>query len=122
MVKPFLSKANRYRSEEAVSTYHFGQVQVKMTSRCNLSCRTCLYPTYAHQWIQLDLNVDHFNRVLDVASKCDSIHLQVWGESLLRDDIVHRIRDVIHALGQPTLGSNGTIMSARLANPKISEY
>ncbi|GAB6906450.1 radical SAM protein [Desulfosarcina cetonica] len=99
----------------AAAEHHFGQVQVEMTSRCNLRCRTCLYPTYARQWIPLDLNMAHFNRVLDVAPQCDAIHLQGWGESLLRDDIVHRIRDVTHARGQPTLGSNGTIMSAQLA-------
>lgn len=98
----------------------WGQIQVEMTSRCNLRCRTCLYPVYEDRWIIKDLSSDAFAKLLATARRVDSIHLQGWGETLLRPDTAQRIRDLHGSGTQPTLSSNGTIMTTATAGALIA--
>lgn len=93
----------------------WGQIHVEMTSRCNLRCRTCLYPAFEERWLQEDLSADAFQRIVDIAAACDSIHLQGWGEPLLRDDLGACIKAIRLAGGRPCAGTNGTLMTGRTA-------
>ena len=64
----------------------YNHIQLELTSRCNLRCRTCIYGHYPERWVSTDLSPDVYDRVMDVAPRTRSIHLQGWGESLLRED------------------------------------
>ena len=60
-----------------------------------------------------------FNRVMDVAPRTRSIHLQGWGESLLREDCPELIARAKGAGLAVSLSSNGSIMSPALARALI---
>ena len=97
----------------------YNHIQLELTSRCNLRCRTCIYGHYPERWVATDLASAVFDRVMDVAPRTRSIHLQGWGESLLRDDcpqLVARAKDAGLAV---SLSSNGSIMSSALAHGLI---
>ncbi|MEW6351769.1 MAG: radical SAM/SPASM domain-containing protein [Thermodesulfobacteriota bacterium] len=89
----------------------FKNVQVEVTSRCNLRCRTCLYASFEPQWKSQDLSPWAFERILEVAHRCDSLHLQGWGETLLRDDVPDLICRAKRCGSRVTLSSNGTLPS-----------
>ena len=97
----------------------WGQIQVEMTSCCNLRCKTCLYPAYEEQWIQKDLSPQAFARLLTIAPQADSVHLQGWGETLLRQDTARCIAELHQSGTRPTLGSNGSAMTDRAAGELI---
>jgi len=97
----------------------WGQVQVEMTSRCNLRCATCLYPAYEDRWRPEDLSSGVFSKLLKIAHRCDSVHLQGWGETLMRGDTAQRIADLRRVGTRPTLGSNGSTMTPEAARELI---
>jgi MoaA/NifB/PqqE/SkfB family radical SAM enzyme len=92
---------------------------MELTSRCNLRCRTCLYPHYESQWMARDLSQRVFERLLVSAPPCSTIHLQGWGESLLRSDVASCIEAVAGAGIKATLSSNGSRMTPELARNLI---
>ncbi len=97
----------------------FGNLQVEVSSRCNLRCRTCIAHELHGQWQAEDLSPEVFARIEEIAPRCRSIHLQGWGESLLRDDLPQLVRRLKARGCLVTLSSNGTIMNAALARALI---
>ncbi len=97
----------------------YSSIQVEVTSRCNLCCRTCMYAYFGHCWDARDMSDRVLDRVLEAAPQCGAMHLQGWGESLLRDDCVGMVQRVKKAGCQVSLSSNGTIMTERLAKDLI---
>ncbi len=97
----------------------YGHVQVEATSRCNLRCRTCLAHTMESRWSSIDLSERSFARLVEIAHRCKSIHLQGWGETLLRGDCT----DLVHRLkkqgAKVSLSSNGTVMEPKQAQNLI---
>lgn len=89
--------------------FRFGSIQVEITSRCNLRCRTCLYAYFEPQWVPRDMSRRVLDRIFAIADRCRSIHLQGWGESLLRPDLAEIARTITKAGGRVTLSTNGTI-------------
>lgn len=97
----------------------YNHIQLELTSRCNLRCRTCIYGHYPERWVAADLAPEHFERVMDVAPRTRSIHLQGWGESLLREDCPELIARAKGAGLAVSISSNGSIMSPALARALI---
>lgn len=97
----------------------YNHLQIELTSRCNLRCRTCLYGHYPERWVESDLPPSIMGRLLDTAPRVRSIHLQGWGESLLREDCAAVIARVKQAGPAVSLSSNGSMMSPALANALI---
>ena len=97
----------------------YNHIQLEPTSRCNLRCRTCLHGHYPERWVERDLAAVVFERVLAVAPRTRSIHLQGWGESLLREDCPELISRTKQAGPAVSISSNGSIMSAKLARALI---
>jgi len=106
-------------SSDAGQAPRFGNLQVEVSSRCNLRCRTCVAHELHDQWRAQDLSATAFARIEQIAPRCGSIHLQGWGESLLRDDLPELVRRLKAQGCQVTLSSNGTIMNAALARALI---
>ena len=98
----------------------YNHLQIELTSRCNLRCRTCLYGHYPERWVETDLPISLLDRILDLAPRIRSIHLQGWGESLLREDCVTLIKRVKQAGPVVSLSSNGGVMTAGLARDLIA--
>jgi MoaA/NifB/PqqE/SkfB family radical SAM enzyme len=96
-----------------------GQIQLELTSRCNLRCRTCLYPHYESQWMARDLSQRLFDCLLASAPPCAAMHLQGWGESLMRPDVAGCIQAVAGTGIKATLSSNGSHMTPELARDLI---
>lgn len=84
-------------------------MQVEVTSRCNLRCLTCVYHYFESSWQARDLPETAFQRILDIAHRCDSVHLQGWGETLLREDTPELIARIKNTGAQVSLSSNGTV-------------
>lgn len=97
----------------------YNHIQLELTSRCNLRCRTCIYGHYPERWVSTDLSPDVYDRVMDVAPRTRSIHLQGWGESLLREDCPELIARAKGAGLAVSISSNGSIMSSTLARALI---
>lgn len=107
------------KPEAAGKSKLWGQLQVEMTSRCNLRCRTCLYSRFEDQWVPQEMDAEVFAALLEVAPQAEGIHLQGWGESLLRNDLPESVAAVKAAGSTPTLSTNGTIMTSALAKALI---
>ena len=99
--------------------YRYNHIQVEITSRCNLRCRTCLYFYFEPQWVPEDLSETAFRQLCGVAPACRSIHLQGWGESLLRNDCTALIRRLAKEGTKVSVGTNGTIMNPDVAGALI---
>jgi len=97
----------------------YNHIQLELTSRCNLRCRTCVYGHYPERWVAADLAPAVFDRILAVASRTRSIHLQGWGESLLREDCPELIARMKQAGPAVSISSNGSVMSPTLARALI---
>jgi MoaA/NifB/PqqE/SkfB family radical SAM enzyme len=97
----------------------YNHIQLELTSRCNLRCRTCIYGHYPERWVSTDLAYAIFDRVMDVAPRTRSLHLQGWGESLLRDDCPALVAKAKGAGLAVSISSNGSIMSSALARNLI---
>jgi MoaA/NifB/PqqE/SkfB family radical SAM enzyme len=93
----------------------YNHLQVEVTSRCNLRCRTCLYGHYPERWVEADLSRENLDRLLEAAPRCRSVHLQGWGESLLRSDCAGLVGRMKKAGLMVSLSSNGSCMSSELA-------
>ncbi|MEA3230821.1 MAG: radical SAM/SPASM domain-containing protein [Thermodesulfobacteriota bacterium] len=104
---------------DAAKPYKYNHVQIEITSRCNLRCRTCLYFHFEPQWVPQDLSKKVFKRICEIAPRCRSIHLQGWGESLLRKDCFTLIRQLKKLGPKISLGSNGMVMDQDMAQDLI---
>lgn len=78
-----------------------------------------MYAYFERCWDARDVSDAVLERVLEVAPQCGAMHLQGWGETLLRDDCVELVQRVKQSGCQVSLSSNGTIMSERLAGNLI---
>ena len=97
----------------------YNHLQIELTSRCNLRCRTCLYGHYPERWVEADLPSVILDRLLDLAPRIRSVHLQGWGESLLREDCTALVERMKQAGPAVSLSSNGSAMTADLAHDLI---
>jgi MoaA/NifB/PqqE/SkfB family radical SAM enzyme len=97
----------------------YNHIQLELTSRCNLRCRTCLYGHYPERWVAADLAPAVFDRILAVAPRTRSVHLQGWGESFLREDCPELVARMKQAGPAVSISSNGSVMSPALARALI---
>lgn len=91
-------------------------LQIEITSRCNLRCKTCLYGHYPERWIPADLDDGLYAKILNAGGPLTSVHLQGWGESLLRADTPELVRRARQKGLVVSLSSNGTIADTGLAH------
>jgi len=65
--------------------------QVEITTRCPLSCRMCIRQGLPG-WIEADMSLADFRRLVPYFDDVGTIILQGWGEPLLNNDLVPIIR------------------------------
>ncbi len=95
-------------------------LQIEVSSRCNLRCITCLYGHYPERWVEADLQDTLYAKIIDAPGSLQSVHLQGWGESLLRSDMPVLVARARKAGLRVSLSSNGSIMDAELARALIA--
>ncbi|NJB69252.1 MoaA/NifB/PqqE/SkfB family radical SAM enzyme [Desulfobaculum xiamenense] len=97
----------------------FASIQAEPTSRCTLRCATCLRGNFPEQWVDADMPPRVLDALIDAAESCESMHLQGWGESLLRDDMPDIVRAVAKRGARPSLSTNGTHLSNKTARALV---
>jgi MoaA/NifB/PqqE/SkfB family radical SAM enzyme len=66
-------------------------IQIEVTSRCNASCTYCPRTVYRSHWINEDISLAIFERLLPVFTKTKMVHLQGWGEPFLHKDFFEMV-------------------------------
>jgi len=69
----------------------FEALQIEVTSRCCLKCEMCPRSALAHQWPEIDLSWEAFQRIVPVFGYVQHVHLQGWGEPLLHPRLAEMI-------------------------------
>jgi len=90
-------------------------LQIELTSRCNLSCQTCLRAIPGIDLQEQDLDPSTFHQLRPVLQQTGGVHLQGWGESMLLDDLPERIRWFKSQDCRVSFTTNGSLMTARQA-------
>lgn len=96
-------------------------IQLELTSRCNLSCKTCLKHDFEQVWQHHDLPETLYQKILaDLPDTVESIHLQGWGEPLLVPHIDQYIKEAKKRELQVSFTTNGSIMTEELAEKLVT--
>jgi MoaA/NifB/PqqE/SkfB family radical SAM enzyme len=96
------------------------KVYVELTSRCNLSCRTCI--RNAWQETQGEMNRETFDRLWDNLNHLPSrpdIIIGGFGEPLMMPDIVRMVAQLKSAAGKVELITNGMLLTRELSRELI---
>jgi MoaA/NifB/PqqE/SkfB family radical SAM enzyme len=97
-----------------------GYIQVEVTSRCNLSCAACPHGVQELTLADRELPRELFDRlVASTIRPGQRYHLQGWGEPLLRQDLPDLARSVADRGGLPSVTTNGTLVTSRLADSLV---
>lgn len=94
-------------------------LQIELTSRCNLNCTSCVRSHFHSQWQEWDLSEMALEKILSSISGSTSVHLQGWGEILLRRDVPLIVSRFKQKGCRVSISSNGTVMSHDLAGKLI---
>jgi len=108
------------RPDRLKNSFKFGNIQVEITSRCNLRCKTWLYAHFDPQWNARDMSDPVLSDIYAVAPECHAIHLQGWGESLLRQDLADIAHRITKTGCRVTLSTNGSVPDLRQAEDLVA--
>jgi len=90
-------------------------LQIELTSRCNLRCRTCLRAVPDIKLKEQDLSAAALRQLQPALRQTASVHLQGWGEAMLLQDMVERIRWFKAQDCMVSFTTNGSLMTKRQA-------
>jgi MoaA/NifB/PqqE/SkfB family radical SAM enzyme len=99
---------------------HYQYLQIELTSRCNLSCQTCLRAVPGLKLQEQDLAASALQRLQPSLQQTASVHLQGWGESMLLDDLPEQIRWFKSQGCRVSFTTNGTLLTPARATQLIS--
>jgi len=88
------------------------ELQLEVTSRCNLACTTCLR-TYTPLAPDATLGFEDYRRIVSDLPQLARITFQLNGESTLAPDLFDMIADASHRGITTILNTNGTLLDAR---------
>lgn len=95
-------------------------IQLETTTRCNLTCITCLKAGYQHRWLEKDMGQELFNSILQqINSIKPVVHLQGWGEPLCHQDTNHHVKQLKDLDCIVSFTTNGTIMDGTIAESLV---
>ncbi len=88
------------------------ELQVEVTSRCNLRCSACLI---THQTLapDADLTLADWHRIVDGLPNLARVAFQLNGEPLLCRDVFDMIGDAVQRGAHTVLNTNGTLLDER---------
>ncbi len=85
----------------------FQAFQIEVTTRCVLRCVMCPRVALAHQWREMDLPWETFQRIACAFPLTQHVHLQGWGEPLLHPRLFDMIALAKDAGCRAGLTTNG---------------
>ena len=88
------------------------ELQLEVTSRCNLKCSACLR-THTPLQADADLTLADYRRIVAGLPSLQRIAFQLNGEPLLCEDLFAMIREAAAAGVDTVLNTNGTLLDAR---------
>ena len=88
------------------------ELQLEVTSRCNLKCSACLR-THVPLQPDADLTLADYRRIVAGLPSLQRVAFQLNGEPLLCDDLFGMIREASAAGIDTVLNTNGTLLDAR---------
>ncbi len=100
-------------SEQQTPQYQY--LQIELTSRCNLSCQTCLRAIPGLTLQEQDLTSAALQRLQPALRQTASVHLQGWGESMLLADLPERIHWFKAQGCMVSFTTNGSLMTRQQA-------
>lgn len=104
--------------ESAGSPIH--SIQIETTSRCNLSCVTCLKPVYQKVWQQRDMDLILFKKILQqIGDFRPNVHLQGWGEPMVQSNFLSFVQKLKREGINTSFTTNGTVMTESLVKSII---
>lgn len=91
-------------------------IQLEPTSKCNLSCTTCLKGQPEFTWIERELDFSILTRLAAQNSSLKAVHLQGWGEPLLYTKLFQAITYLKDKNITTSFTTNGTRLDKKLAD------
>jgi rSAM/selenodomain-associated transferase 1 len=88
------------------------ELQVEVTSRCNLLCSACLR-THEPLGPDADLTVEQFREITDPLPSLGRVAFQLNGEPLMCAGVFDMIRHAVARGAHTVLNTNGTLLDAR---------
>ncbi|MBL7022065.1 radical SAM protein [Patescibacteria group bacterium] len=97
-------------TDETIYEIEFGQVQIEITGRCNMSCQHC---RASHQ-VKRDMPIEQIVKIMKFARQFSPNYKEVilsGGEPLLHNDFTRVLQEVRHSGGDSiTLTTNGYML------------
>lgn len=90
-------------------------IQLEPTTRCNLSCTTCLKGQAGVEWVEQDLDPAIVQQLFYKNNTIQTVHLQGWGEPLLSTDLFKIIEQLKNHPVKLSFTTNGTCLTTKMA-------
>lgn len=101
-------------------TYRYQSLQIELTSRCNLSCQTCLRAVPELSWPGRDFSSSFRSTLQDALGKTRLVHVQGWGETLLVAGLADWINWFKGFGCQVSFTTNGTLLTTTIINDLLA--
>lgn len=82
-------------------------LEIEVTTRCNLFCPSCPRTAFADRWIHRDMAFEDFERALSNLTPLGSILFRGWGEPLLNPDLERMAAAAKETGARLVLSTNG---------------
>ncbi|MBU0514765.1 MAG: radical SAM protein [Proteobacteria bacterium] len=87
---------------------HLKSIELEITTRCNLSCPSCVRSLFADVWTDNQMRLGDLSRILPRLNQVEIVVLRGWGEPLLHEDLSAIVRTLVDSGRQVILSTNGT--------------
>ncbi|MEW5724049.1 MAG: hypothetical protein AB1896_13145 [Thermodesulfobacteriota bacterium] len=85
----------------------FTSLEIELTTRCNLFCPSCPRAVYSRAWIEQDMSLECFEKLLPVMEQFQTVHFRGWGEPVLNPFFPEMVRTAYQSGASLVLSSNG---------------
>jgi MoaA/NifB/PqqE/SkfB family radical SAM enzyme len=89
-------------------------IQVEVTSSCNAACSYCPRTVYRDVWLNRNLPLETFKRLVPAFPKTKMVYLQGWGEPFLHPELMTMVR-----IAKETGCRVGTTTNGMLLNESV---
>ena len=99
---------------ERIKKYKVLILQIEPTTRCQLKCKICPRSDKNIQWIEKDMPLELYKRIVKYFPMAKHIHLQGWGEPLLHNNIIEMIDMAKKAGNAVSITTNGLLLDKKM--------
>ncbi len=92
----------------APQALHLKSIELEITTRCNLSCPSCVRSLFEDVWTDHQMRLSDLSRILPRLKQVEIVILRGWGEPLLHEDLPAIVRALVDSGRQVILSTNGT--------------